>query len=215
MGFKSILTLWRLGIVGKNVGYVRVSTGGQNVGRQLVGVDLDKVFTDRCSGGSAERPALVEMLDWIREDDVVHVHSMDRLARNVSDLRELVAAINRDGASVRFHKEGLEFSGEDSPMSELLLNLLGAVAQFERSLIRERQREGIEAAKKRGAYRGRKKALCSASVADLKARRAAGEGVAALARKFGVSRQTVYSYLSEESSFSPQQRVASCRQERA
>merc|ERR1711990_299700 len=111
---------------------------------------------------------------------------MDRLARNVSDLRELVAAINGEGASVRFHKEGLEFSGEDSPMSELLLNLLGAVAQFERSLIRERQREGIEAAKKRGAYRGRKKALCAASISDLKARRAAGEGVAALARKFGV-----------------------------
>ena len=181
--------------MGKNVGYMRVSTGGQNVGRQLVGVELDKVFTDRCSGGSVERPALVEMLDWIREDDVVHVHSMDRLARNVSDLRELVTAINRDGASVRFHKEGLEVSGEDSPMSELLLNLLGAVAQFERSLIRERQREGIEAAKKRGAYRGRKKALCSASIADLRTRRAAGEGVAALARKFGVSRQTVYSYL--------------------
>lgn len=181
--------------MGKNVGYVRVSTGGQNVGRQLAGVELDKVFTDRCSGGSAERPALVEMLDWIRENDVVHVHSMDRLARNVSDLRKLVAGINREGASVRFHKEGLEFSGEDSPMTELLLNLLGAVAQFERSLIRERQREGIEAAKKRGAYKGRKKALCSASISDLKARRAAGEGVASLARKFGVSRQTVYSYL--------------------
>ena len=196
MGSKSILTLWRLGIVGKNVGYVRVSSGGQNVGRQLAGVELDKVFTDRCSGGSAERPALVEMLDWIREDDVVHVHSMDRLARNVSDLRELVAAINRDGASVRFHKEGLEFSGEDSPMSELLLNLLGAVAQFERSLIRERQREGIEAAKKRGAYRGRKKALCPASISDLKARRSSGESVASLARKFGVSRQTIYAYLS-------------------
>ena len=179
-----------------HVGYVRVSTGGQNVGRQLAGVELDKVFTDRCSGGSAERPALVEMLDWIREDDVVHVHSMDRLARNVSDLRELVAAINRDGASVRFHKEGLEFSGEDSPMSELLLNLLGAVAQFERSLIRERQREGIEAAKKRGAYRGRKKALCPASISDLKARRSSGESVASLARKFGVSRQTIYAYLS-------------------
>lgn len=182
--------------MGKNVGYVRVSTGGQNVGRQLAGVELDKVFTDRCSGGSAERPALVELLDWIREDDVVHVHSMDRLARNVSDLRELVAAINRDGASVRFHKEGLEFSGEDSPMSELLLNLLGAVAQFERSLIRERQREGIEAAKKRGAYRGRKKALCPASISDLKARRSSGESVASLARKFGVSRQTIYAYLS-------------------
>mgnify|MGYP001236811585 FL=1 len=182
--------------MGKNVGYVRVSTAGQNVERQLDGVELDKVFTDRCSGGSVERPALQEMLEWVREDDLVHVHSMDRLARNVSDLRELVAKINGEGASVRFHKERLEFSGDDSPMSELLLNLLGAVAQFERSLIRERQREGIEAAKKRGAYRGRKKALCSASTEDLKARRAAGEGVASLARKFGVSRQTVYSYLS-------------------
>ena len=111
------------------------------------------------------------------------------LARNVSDLRELVAAINGEGASVRFHKEGLEFSGEDSPMSELLLNLLGAVAQFERSLIRERQR------KSRGAYRGRKKALSTSAIADLKARRASGEGVSSLARKIDVSRQTVYSYL--------------------
>lgn len=82
-------------------------------------------------------------------------------------------------------------------MSELLLNLLGAVAQFERALIKERQREGIEAAKKRGAYKGRKKALCSASITDLRSRRAAGEGVASLARKFGISRQTVYAYLNQ------------------
>lgn len=178
----------------KNVGYVRVSTASQNPERQLAGLELDKVFTDRCSGGSARRPALKELLSWIRENDVVHVHSMDRLARNVSDLRELVAAINDEGASVRFHKEGLEFSGEDSPMSELLLNLLGAVAQFERSLIRERQREGIQGAKKRGVYKGRKKALSAASIEDLKSRRARGESVSQLARKFGVSRQTVYSY---------------------
>ena len=180
--------------MGKNVGYVRVSTEGQNPDRQLAGVDLDKVFTDRCSGGSAKRPALKELLDWIRENDVVHVHSMDRLARNVSDLRELVTAINAKEASVRFHKESLEFSGEDSPVSELLLNLLGAVAQFERSLIRERQREGIQTAKKRGVYKGRKKALSTASIQDLRARRARGESVSQLARKFGVSRQTVYSY---------------------
>ena len=120
---------------------------------------------------------------------------MDRLARNVSELRKLVAKINGEGASVRFHQERLEFSGEDSPVSEVLLNLLEAVAQLERSLTRERQREGIEAAKKRGAYKGRKKALCPASILVLKERRAAGEGVASLARTFGVSRQTVYSYL--------------------
>lgn len=184
--------------MGKNVGYVRVSTMGQNLDRQLDGVEMDKVFSDKCSGGSAKRPALDELLGWIREEDVVHVHSMDRLARNLADLRELVATVNGKGATVRFHKEGLEFSGDDSPMSELLLNLLGAVAQFERSLIRERQREGIEAAKKRGAYKGRKKALSTAAIADLKARRASGEGVSSLARKFDVSRQTVYSYLSSE-----------------
>lgn len=181
--------------MGKNVGYVRVSTAGQNVERQLDGIELDKIFTDRCSGAQAGRPALTELLDWVRETDVVHVHSMDRLARNLQDLRELVATINNKGAAVRFHKERLEFSGEESPMSELLLNLLGAVAQFERSLIRERQREGIEAAKKRGAYKGRKKALSAASIADLRARRASGEGVSSLARKFDVSRQTIYSYL--------------------
>ena len=80
-------------------------------------------------------------------------------------------------------------------MSELLLNLLGSVAQFERSLIRERQREGIEAAKKRGVYTGRKKALSQASISDLQTRRASGESVTSLSRKFGVSRKTVYGYL--------------------
>jgi DNA invertase Pin-like site-specific DNA recombinase len=180
---------------GKNIGYIRVSTTDQNTARQLDGLTLDKVFTDKCSGGSKKRPALTELLEWVREEDVVHVHSMDRLARNLEDLRELVNAINAKEASVKFVKEGLDFSGEASPMSELLLNLLGAVAQFERSLIRERQREGIEAAKKRGAYTGRKKALCSASVSDLKARKGNGESVSSLARKFGVSRKTVYGYL--------------------
>lgn len=184
-------------MTGKNVGYLRVSTASQNTSRQLDKLKLDKVFEDRCSGASLERPALQEMLDWIREGDVIHVHSMDRLARNLQDLRELVDEINGKSATIKFHKEGIEFSGEASPMSELLLNLLGAVAQFERSLIRERQREGIEAAKKRGAYKGRKKALSSASIADLRERRIAGEGVASLARKFGISRQTVYAYLNQ------------------
>lgn len=181
--------------MGKSVGYIRVSSAGQKTARQLEGITLDKIFSDHCSGAQADRPALTELLDWVREEDVIHVHSMDRLARNLQDLRELVSLLNSKGATVRFHKEGLEFSGEESPMSELLLNLLGAVAQFERALIRERQREGIEAAKKRGAYKGRKKALCSTSVVALRARRAAGEGVTSLARQFGVSRQTVYSYL--------------------
>lgn len=182
-------------MAGKNIGYIRVSTIEQNTARQLGDIELDKIFTDKCSGGSKKRPALNELLDWVREEDVVHVHSMDRLARNLQDLRSVVFHINSKGATVRFSKENLEFSGNDSPMSELLLNLLGSVAQFERALIRERQREGIEAAKKRGAYTGRKRALCSASILEVKARKDDGESVASLARRFGVSRKTIYGYL--------------------
>ena len=182
-------------MAGKNVGYIRVSTADQNTDRQLVGIDLDRVFTDKCSGGSTDRPQLTELLDWVREDDVVYVHSMDRLARNLQDLRSLVDTINSKGATVKFIKENLEFAGENSPMSDLLLNLLGAVAQFERALIKERQREGIEAAKKRGAYKGRKKALSSKEIAELRERVDNRESKAEIARRFGISRTSVYQYL--------------------
>lgn len=182
--------------MGSNIGYIRVSSAGQNEGRQLEGVDLEKTFTDKASGGSTDRPKLQEMLEWVREGDIVHVHSMDRLARNLSDLRSTVKQINKKGATVRFQKEGLEFSSDSSsPMSELMLNLLGAVAQFERSLIRERQREGIELAKKRGAYKGRKKALNKSQVEELKAKVEAGAKKAALAREYGITRATLYKYL--------------------
>jgi DNA invertase Pin-like site-specific DNA recombinase len=161
----------------------------------LEGLNVDKIFIDKASGGSTERPALTDLMDWIREGDVVHVHSMDRLARNLQDLRSTVEAINAKGATVKFKKEGLAFTGEASPMQDLLLNMLGAVAEFERSLIRERQREGIELAKERGVYKGRKKALNKAQVKELKDRADAGEAKAALARDFGVTRATVYKYL--------------------
>ncbi len=182
-------------MAGKNVGYIRVSTADQNTDRQLAGIELDRVFTDKCSGGSTKRPQLAELLDWVREDDVVHVHSMDRLARNLQDLRALVDQFNAKGASIKFHKENLEFAGETSPMSDLLLNLLGAVAQFERSLIQERQREGIEQAKKRGVYTGRKPALTRQDIAELHERVQAGHSKAELARHFGISRTSIYNYI--------------------
>ena len=184
-------------MAGKRVGYVRVSSGDQNTERQLDGLELDKIFTDKCSGGNTKRPALEEMLEWVREDDIVFVHSMDRLARNLEDLRSLVDLITSKQASVHFIKEKLDFSGESSPMSDLLLNLLGAVAQFERSLIRERQREGIELAKKRGAYKGRKSALSPVEVGELRTLVAQGVAKSKVAREFGVSRTSVYKYLSE------------------
>ena len=123
------------------------------------------------------------------------VHSMDRLARNLDDLRRLVQKLTQRGVRIEFVKEHLTFTGEDSPMATLMLSVMGAFAEFERALIRERQREGIALAKQRGAYRGRKKALSPERVAELRQRAAAGEQKAKLAREFGISRETLYQYL--------------------
>lgn len=177
------------------VGYVRVSTVDQNTVRQLEGIAVERTFTDTVSGKDATRPGLAEMMAFVREGDTVLVHSMDRLARNLEDLRRLVRTMTDKGVRVTFVKESLTFTGEDSPMATLLLSVMGAFAEFERALILERQREGIAAAKRRGVYTGRKPALTADQVHQLRQRVAAGEKKAALAREFGISRETVYSYL--------------------
>jgi DNA invertase Pin-like site-specific DNA recombinase len=120
---------------------------------------------------------------------------MDRLARNLDDLRKTVLDLTRRGVHVQFVKENLTFTGEDSPMSNLLLSLLGAVAEFERSMIRERQQEGIALAKKAGVYKGRNPSLTPAQLAEIRSRAAAGEKKAGLANEYGVSRQTLYTAL--------------------
>ncbi|EFC79888.1 Resolvase helix-turn-helix domain protein [Parafrankia sp. EUN1f] len=120
---------------------------------------------------------------------------MDRLARNLDDLRRLVRTLTGKGVRVEFVKESLVFTGEDSPMATLLLSVMGAFAEFERALILERQREGIAAAKQRGVYTGRKPALTPDQARDLAERAAAGARKSDLAREFGISRETVYSYL--------------------
>jgi DNA invertase Pin-like site-specific DNA recombinase len=176
----------------KRVGYIRVSSVDQHTDRQLEGQDLDKVFTDRASGKDTKRPQLQAALEYIREGDVLVVHSMDRLARNLDDLRRMVLDLTGKGVHVRFVKENLTFTGEDSPMSNLLLSLLGAVAEFERSMIRERQREGIAIAKKAGVYKGRKAKLTPEQVKEIRGRVEAGEQKARLAVEYGVSRQTLY-----------------------
>ncbi|MGH3769767.1 MAG: recombinase family protein [Pseudonocardiaceae bacterium] len=180
---------------GQRVGYVRVSSLDQNPIRQLEGVALDRTFTDTASGKDAQRPALEALLGFVRDGDTVIVHSMDRLARNLDDLRRIVASLTSRGVRIEFVKEQLCFTGEDSPMANLLLSVMGAFAEFERALIRERQREGIAAAKQRGAYRGRRRSLTTTQVADLARRSAAGEPKTTLAREFGISRETVYQYL--------------------
>ena len=180
---------------GQRIGYVRVSTFDQNPERQLEQIPVDKVFTDKASGKDTRRPELERLLAFVREGDTVVVHSMDRLARNLDDLRRLVQGLTQRGVRIEFLKEHLTFTGEDSPMANLMLSVMGAFAEFERALIRERQREGIALAKQRGAYRGRKKALAPEQVAQLRRRAAAGEKKAQLAREFGISRETVYQYL--------------------
>ncbi len=145
--------------MGQRVGYRRVSTVDQNTDRQLDGVELDKVFTDKASGKDANRPELARALEYVRDGDTLVIHSMDRLARNLEDLLRLVRELTGRGVKVEFVKENLTFAGDDSAMSTLLLSMLGAVAAFERSMILERQREGIALAKAAGKYKGRKAAL--------------------------------------------------------
>jgi DNA invertase Pin-like site-specific DNA recombinase len=180
---------------GQKIGYIRVSTFEQNSERQLEGLTLDKVFTDKASGKDTKRPELEALKQFVREGDTVIVHSMDRLARNLDDLRQLVRSFTSRGVKIQFVKESLTFTGEDSPMATLLLSVMGAFAEFERALIRERQMEGIALAKQRGAYTGRKKVLTADQVADLKKRVSAGEKKSRIARDFGISRETLYHYL--------------------
>lgn len=177
---------------GQQVGYVRVSTLDQNTERQLDGIEVDKRFEDKASGKDTARPALTEALGYVRDGDTLVVHSMDRLARSLEDLRRTVRELTARGVRVHFVKENLTFTGDDSPMSTLLLSMLGAVAEFERSMIRERQREGIELAKAKGVYKGRKPALTDEQTVEVLERLAGGEHPADLAREFGVSRATVY-----------------------
>jgi DNA invertase Pin-like site-specific DNA recombinase len=183
------------GLKGQRIGYVRVSSLDQNPERQLEQVQVDRIFTDTASGKDTQRPELDNLLTFVREGDTVVVHSMDRLARNLDDLRRLVQQLATRGVRVEFVKECLTFTGEDSPMANLMLSVMGAFAEFERTLIRERQKEGIALAKQRGVYRGRKNSLSPEQVSEMKQRAASGEPKAALAREFGVSRETIYQYI--------------------
>ena len=180
---------------GQRIGYIRVSSFDQNPERQLENAEVARVFTDTASGKDTHRPQLESLLTFVRQGDTVVVHSMDRLARNLDDLRRVVQGLTKRGVRIEFLKEHLVFTGEDSPMANLMLSVMGAFAQFERALIRERQREGIALAKQRGAYRGRKRSLSDEQVANLRQCVEAGESKAKVARDFGVSRETVYQYL--------------------
>lgn len=185
---------------GQLVGYIRVSTLDQNTARQeeqLQGFKLDAVFMDKASGKDTARPELQAALKHLRKGDTFIVYSMDRLARNLDDLRCIVKALTDKDVSVQFVKESMIFTGEDSPISKLMLSVMGAFAEFERTLIKERQREGIAVAKAKGVYTGRKPLLSDSQASELvtKDRSNGGKNRAALAREYGISRETLYQYL--------------------
>lgn len=189
---------------GHTVGYARVSSVDQDTSRQIEALNklgLDKLFEDKASGKDTQRPQLKAALEHLREGDTLAVHSLDRLARNLADLLKLVKELTAKGITVRFLKENLTFTNDKSDhMATLMLSMLGAFAEFERSLIRERQLEGIAIAKKAGAYKGRKQSLTDTQISELRAKDELnqGKGRTTLAKDFGVSRETLYRYLKRE-----------------
>ena len=187
-------------IAGQKIGYARVSSKDQNLERQTAALKKEKVFrifTDTASGSSTHRPGLDGALNYLRPGDQLIVTSMDRLARSLIDLHRLVGDLTARDVSVKFIKEGQTYSLNSTPLAKLMLGLLGSVAEFERSIIRERQAEGIARAKERGVYKGRAKVLTDEQLAQ--AREWVGEGVpkAEVARRLGIGRTTLYSYLSQ------------------
>jgi len=182
-------------MTGQRVGYVRVSTFDQNSARQLENENIDRVFSDKASGKDIHRPQLKELLKFVREGDTVVVHSMDRLARNLDAPRKIVKDLTSRDVSIKFIKENLTFDNQVSPMSNLLLSVMGAFVEFERSLIKERQREGIELAKKRGVYKGRRSSLSKENMQNILERLDSGEAKTAIAKSLGISRETLYQHL--------------------
>lgn len=188
-------------MTGQQVEYIRVSSAGQNEGRQLEGMELNKVFREKVSGKDRNRPQLRECMDYLRAGDTLHVHSLDRLGRSLIDLESIVRELVKKGVKTQFHKEQMTFSQENNgSMGKLLFQILGAFSEFERNLIRERQAEGIEQAKKAGKHLGRSAILSGAQKAELARQyQVEGKNVSSLAREFEVSRATVYNVIREQS----------------
>ena len=182
---------------GQRVAYRRVSTLDQSTARQLDGMTFDREFTDKASGKDTSRPALQEALAYLREGDRLVVHSMDRLCRNLGDLRNIVKSLTSRGVAVEFVKENMVFTNESTPMAQFMLNIMGSFAELERAMILSRQREGVAIAKAKGVYKGRAPAIRAGNgkLAELTKLLAQNTPVAEMARQLNVSRQTIYSQL--------------------
>ena len=181
--------------MGQRIGYRRVSTLVQNTARQLEDVDIDKMFEDKLSGSTRARPGLEAMLDHLRAGDEVHVHSIDRLARDLGDLHAIVRDITERGAVVHFHKESLMLGGGDTAIHRLQLDIMGAVAAFERAIINERSAEGRAIARQKGVRFGAAPKLSKAEQRKVCQQYQAGEPVSRIAIDLDVSRRTIHRVL--------------------
>lgn len=182
------------------VGYIRVSTLDQNADRQHIALNaahVEKIYEDHISGANTDRAQFQAMMQFLREGDELVVLSLDRLARNLRDLLDTVETLGKRGVSVRFLKENLLFDARSNadPTSKLMLSMVGAFAEFERSMIRSRQAEGIALAKARGAYKGRPRSVTDEQISRLKAALAQEVPLTKATRKVGISRTTAYRYL--------------------
>ena len=169
--------------------YIRVSTVEQNTERQLRDVVCDRVYEEKFSGKDTNRPQLQAMLSNMRSGDIVNIHEMSRLARNTRDLLNLVEDITSKEATIVFHKENLTFKGDgkQNHYQKMMMTMLGAVAELERSILLERQREGIAIAKAKGKYKGGKNKLSDEQVVELNT-----------LHKQGMPIACVYSYLKDK-----------------
>ena len=180
--------------------YVRVSSsdGSQKIDRQTTDISkYDEVFEDYASGGSTNRPKLQEMLKWVRKGDVVEVHSIDRLARNINDLLQIVKTITEERhAEIYFIKENLRFTDDtNNPFNKLTLQIIGSIAEFERNMIKMRQAEGIAIAKQKGVYsKERSKKLSLSKQEELKQDIKNKVRVSEILKKYGITKPTYYRY---------------------
>lgn len=184
----------------QRVGYVRVSSVGQNLGRQLEAVgECDRIFEETETGSRSDRPRLRECIAYVRDGDTLVIPSIDRLARSLKDLLAILDELETKGVAVHFCTEALTIRPDHADLaSRLMLHIIGAVAESERRMIRERQAEGIALAKRTpGKYKGRARKLTSAQLHEARTKALNGVPKAKIARDYGISRQTLYRYLEQ------------------
>lgn len=183
-------------MTGKRIGYKRVSTKEQNPDSQLIGVEVDKVFVDIETGYSVKnRHQLDALKDYVREDDIVFVECLDRLGRNGYDLDDIVEFLLGKGVQIHFVREGIVLGKKNDIMSKLAYDMMKSFVHFFSQLFKDRQRIGIEKAKREGKYGGRKKLLDDAKIAILKEKYKLKVPLTTIAREFGVSGPTIHNYL--------------------